>query len=156
MTQRDIAERLNFFLPLSSDNPNNFPQTGDPIKYGCNVSNLNTQLFIPLGIPLIENYYTLSKLQHIMDLTGDNIFNFVKKLFDEGNDIICSLDHAVIIGEYDKSFRHAILINSIDSENDITIITPTDNDVRLENVSFETLVQAIKKADGGFWFISED
>jgi len=153
-SQESIAGYLDFHNSDSTkDLYPQFPYDSDKAKWGCNVTSLNTQLFEPLDLSLKEDYRSYSNADKEIDYWGDEWSNYIKGVLKGDVDVIVSFDHAVIINNPDKVYKHVSLVESIDEEG-IHLLTPFDNkDTYREIVSIETFIKAMKSINGGLWII---
>jgi len=155
LSQEDIAGYLNFCNTEETKKlfPQ-FPYNKDKRKQGCIVTSLNTQFFQPASIPLIENYHAIKYLDRYFDYSGEDFLDYLENLLkEEDDDVIASLNHAVILNKPGKVYRHASLVEYTSGRN-VHLLTPKDNDKTYrETADIDIFYRAILNIDGGLWVI---
>ena len=156
LSQEDIASYLDFSnSEETKDLFPNFPVETDKTMQGCKVTNLNNQLFKPLGLPLRENYVSIKSIERQLDYYGGEFDEYIEGVLERDVDVIVSLNHAIVLNRPDKVYRHALILESIDSEG-VHLLTPKDNDKTYrETIDVYTFYKAISNIDGGLWIISK-
>jgi len=153
LSQLQIASMFDFY---NTENTlhlyPNFPLAVDKFKAGVCVKDLNKEFFNPLKINLVEKYYNY----HNNFMAGIGVPELIEKNLNSGNDILCGINHAVIIKEEDF-FPHAVLINSIDfSNNTIELVTPhPKKDTYIEEVSLDLFHESLEHSPGFISIISK-
>lgn len=151
--QRQLAKYLDFNTSeVNKDFYPEFEYTEDETQQGCKVKDLNVQLFIPLGIPLKEEYYTARHITNLLDMDFDTLPEIIKWLIDGEYDIIASLDHAIISGRSGVVWRHAVLVEDAEGR-EIQLVTPTESGSIREITDERTMLQSMAVRDGGLWAI---
>lgn len=150
--QLELAKMLSFVpsVELAHLYPG-FTPTTDAGQRGCHVTNLNKQLFEPLGLPLEEVYLTPSWYSYDWMKFVKNM----KRTLEDGDDVILSLDHAVVVGVQGECWRHAVVLEWV-SKKESGLITPNPSKPTYrERADNGRLMRAMSISGGGVWCIRE-
>jgi len=126
---------VKYFEGLKSEL--NFTISEDKKHNGCNVVDLTKQLFIPLNIPLKEEFHCIRNFMY--DET--EIFDVIEKALKEDNDVIAFIDYNMLECSDTVSGPrgHALLISDLNrTQKTLTLTNPiTEREVIIENIDLD-------------------
>jgi len=145
--QIKLASYLNF--STSQRTKNLYPYfnyESNHNKQGCKVTSLNSQLFRPLSISLLELYFTV-------DYPLKSNIKLIQRIIDEDDDMIISYDDAVLRNVPNKTYRHTCILENIEGD-DVHLIIPSESKGTIRVVKdVRLLFQSMQKIKGGIWNI---
>ncbi len=134
------------------------PLAESPKFYGCNVTDLNRQIFdklcgsinTKLGCGLKEEYHSIKSILSSENMWDNNYLeqNFFIEDDDPTKDIIVYYDYAVITENQTMTARHASLIAGLYEDNVILWI-PNETKNFYTNVKKQLLYEAMRAVNGG-------
>jgi hypothetical protein len=174
-----LIDNLDYHLPKYLVNENlvnelnyhqvNYTVTDDQKYYGCNVNNLNTQLFSNAKFIREVNNFTLREVYYNVCRnfkSKKSIQLFLECVLNKYNSaIMVSLDYGILSElNTDKTIPHLMIVDNIDYNqqsgkifvNLINTEFSNPEAVPLMTVSLEKLFESMKSLEnnGGFWCIS--
>ena len=131
MDLRIPENMVKYFEPLKDELE--FTVSEDKKHNGCNIVDLNKQIFEPLNIPLKEEFHSIRNFMY----EPNDILKIIKNSLDNDDDVIVFLDYCILThNEADGPRGHSLLISDIDIEKKkLTLTNPiTEREVVVEHI----------------------
>ena len=149
-SQVELATMLNLMIPERLKEQYPFAKVTDkPFDYGVHVTNLNLQLFKPLGLPFTERY---TKLRYY---NMDSIIKDVSKNIKD-TDVLLGIYYSDLFETKEKSrTRHVILLEDCLSDGIAQVVVPHERETFRATVSLLQLFQSAEESEDGVWVIQK-
>lgn len=158
MKQTDIAQYLDLRLPESDKHlltKYPFATIAENSYYeGCNVVDLNKQLFIPLNLPFEEVYTKGSN-----ELSTCNII--INNFFKEGSHVATGVNFGKLMGNMENNSKHLVLVKDIELNKSklelsrVYLVIPETNTNGGSYIHRTSLARLAKATVDGIWLILE-